>query len=79
MQQTKVPDLGSQVPSFVVKARNRQCLTDIKHYDPCASVQIDGKSFTIAWDTQTKAITYTFTDDLHFQTDNELSVGGSAG
>lgn len=32
--------------------------------------------FTIAWDTQTKAITYLFTDDRRLVTDSELGVGG---
>jgi hypothetical protein len=78
-QETHVPDLGSQAPSYVLKAqtRSQQCLTDISHHDPCASVRIDKKRFTIAWDAQTKAITYIFTADRRLLTDSELGVGGS--
>ena len=32
---------------------------------------------TIAWDQQTKEVTYLFTDDQHLVGDSELSVGGS--
>lgn len=78
-QERHVPEIGSQVPSYVLKARipSQECLTDIKRHDPCASVKIDKILFTIAWDSQTKAITYIFTDDRHLVTDSELGVGGS--
>ena len=77
-QQSHVPELGSHVPSYVLKARthSRHCLTDINHYDPCASVKLENKLFTIAWDSKTNAITYIFTDDRHLVMDSELSVGG---
>lgn len=77
-QQPKVPSLGSPVPKQVMIARRagQECLTDIKHHDPCASVEIRGMLFTIAWERQTKAITYIFTDDPRVITDSELSVGG---
>lgn len=78
-QERHVPELGSQVPSYVLKARtdSQECLTDINHRDPCASVKIGEKLFTIAWDARTKAIAYIFTDDRHLVTDSELGVGGS--
>jgi hypothetical protein len=62
----------------VLKASSddKQCLTDINHRDPCASVRIERMLFTIAWDTQTKAITYLFTEDPRLVTDSELGVGG---
>ena len=77
-QEKHVPKLGSQVPPSVLRARTytKQCLTDIRHIDPCASVRIDRMLFTIAWDTQTKTITYLFTDDRRLVTDSELGVGG---
>ena len=79
-QLTKMPKLGAQVPPQVLRARThfQQCLTDISHNDPCASVRIDKMLFTIAWDTRTKEITYLFTSDHRFLTDSELGVGGSA-
>jgi hypothetical protein len=77
-QETHVPDLGSRVPSYMLRANthSQQCLTDINHHDPCASVEIDKKRFTIAWDARTKTITYIFTEDRHFRTDSELRVNG---
>jgi len=77
-QERYVPKLGSQVPSYVWKARTRseQCPTEVNRHDPCTSVMIDDKLFTIAWDKQTKAITYLFTDDHRIVTDSELGVGG---
>jgi len=77
-QASKVPELGSQVPPRVLRARTRsqQCLTDTKHHDPCASVRIKGMLFTVAWDTHTKEITYLFTSDHRFITDSELDAGG---
>jgi len=79
-QEVKVPKLGAQVPPQVLRARthSQQCLTDINHNDPCASVRIEGMLFTIAWDTHTKEITYLFTSDHRFLTDSELGVGGGA-
>lgn len=77
-QDNLVPALGSPVPSRVLPARlpRQQCLTDLNHHDPCASVKIKGVHFTIAWSSQTKAITYVFTDDSRFVTDSELVVRG---
>src|SRR5258705_2342636 len=77
-QETLVPKLGSPVKSSVVNARSgsQQCLTDVGHHDPCASVKIDKAIFTIAWDASTKEITYLFTDDRHLVMDSELGVGG---
>jgi hypothetical protein len=73
-----MPKLGSQAPAYVMTARShpRQCLTNINHRDPCASVTIEGMLFTIAWDAQTKTITYLFTEDRLLVTDSELGVGG---
>lgn len=78
-QEGQLPKLGSQVPAYVLKARthSRQCLTDIDHHDACASVRIRKTLFTIAWDENTKAISYLFTDDHSLVTDGELGVGGS--
>jgi len=77
-QDTNVPALGSQVSPRVLKARlhAQECPTDINHRDPCASIKIKNVLFTIAWDKDTKAITYLFTDDRTFVTNSELSVGG---
>ena len=73
-----VPKLNSRVPVFVQRARtpSQECLTDVNHHDPCASVRIAKVRFTIAWDAGTKAITYIFTDDVRLIMDSELSVGG---
>jgi hypothetical protein len=73
-----VPTLGSRVPQNVVVARThaQECLTDINHHDPCASIKISNVLFTIAWDADTKAVSYLFTEDHHFRTDSELGVGG---
>jgi hypothetical protein len=74
-----VPLLGSHVPEQVIRARagDQQCLVDLDRHDPCASVKIKGILFTIAWDAETRAISYLFTDDHHFVTDSELGIGGS--
>ena len=77
--QTKyVPELGSKVPLYILKANtgSRHCLTDIAHRDPCTSLTIQKNRFTVAWDAQTKEITYLFTDDRDLIMDSELSVGG---
>lgn len=78
-EETYMPNLGFDVPGYVLKARTRaqKCITDVARHDPCASVKISGKKFIIAWDSDTKAITYIFTEDRRFLTDSELSVGGS--
>ena len=77
-QEPKVPSLGSPVPKQVIAARSRgqRCLTDIDHHDPCASVRIRRVLFTVAWDEQTKVVTYLFIADHRLVTDSELGVGG---
>jgi hypothetical protein len=69
-----MPDLGAQVPPYVLNARRgaQQCLTDLAHNDPCAIISIDGKRYTVAWDAQTRVITYVLTTDLHFLTDKDM-------
>ena len=79
-QKRYVPKLGSKVPPYILKARaaSQECLTDdTGRRDPCASVTIQKKRFTIAWDVKTNEITYLFTDDPALIMDSELSVGGS--
>jgi hypothetical protein len=77
-QDAKVPSLDSPVPKQVITARTpgQHCLTDVNHHDPCASVRIRGVLFTVAWDEQTKVVTYLFTADHRLVTDSELGVGG---
>ena len=49
-----------------------------QHYrDPCVTVNISAHRVTVAWDQQTRAVTYLFTDDQRLLGDSELSVGGS--
>jgi len=78
-QQNHVPSLGSPAPASLLAARtgSRECPTDTGHSDPCASVSISHRLFTIGWDAQTRAITYIFTDDPRIVVDSELAVGGS--
>ena len=52
------------------------CLTDVSHRDPCATVNIKRILFKIAWDRETSAVTFLFTQDHHLITDSELGVGG---
>lgn len=78
-QPKRLPKLGDSVPAYVLTTRvhGHQCLTDIKHYDPCASVKIQKKTFTIAWDATSKQVTYIFSNDTDLEDDSELGVGGS--
>jgi len=77
-QGKNLPNLDSPVPSWVVKARvkSETCLTDTNHRDPCATVRVKKMQFRIAWDKQTSAVTFLFTDDVHLITDRELGDGG---
>lgn len=78
-QQRRLPKLGDSVPSYVLTTRvhGHQCLTDTKRYDPCASVKIQKKAFTIAWDATSKQVKYIFSNDPDLEDDSELGVGGS--
>jgi hypothetical protein len=78
-QVVSLPMLGSRVSEQVIAARNgdKECLTDIDHLDPCASIKVKDVLFTIAWDADTKTVSYLFTEDHHFVTDSELGIGGS--
>jgi hypothetical protein len=78
-QAQEFPVIGAKVPAHVVgtSSGTRQCETETAQHDPCATVNIRGHRVTVAWDQQTKAVTYLFTDDRHLIGDSELSVGGS--
>lgn len=60
----------------MARTGDHECRTDVNHHDPCASIKIKNVLFTIAWDADTKAVTYLFTEDHRFIGDSELGVGG---
>lgn len=72
-----VPQLGAPVPDslFTADKHEKECRTSSDHQDPCTQVDIDGIRYTIAWDAQSKDVTYIFTDDHHILTEGGLSVG----
>jgi hypothetical protein len=78
-QLKNVPQLGSPLPASLNTAdkHEKRCHTADVHLDPCTEVEIGNVRYTIAWDEQTKAITYLFTADPHILTDNGLAVGNS--
>lgn len=78
-QLSGMPQLGSPVPDSVIAAdkHNKECETGPGHKDPCAQIEIDKIRFVVAWDAQSKAVTYIFTNDPHVVTDSQLSVGGT--
>lgn len=75
-QLNSLPQLGSTLPpTLVTGEKPKFCHTSSDHTDPCAEVAIGGVRYTIAWDEQTRAITWLFTDDHHLVTDSGLAVG----
>jgi len=75
-QLKNLPQLGSPLPSDLATAdKPKFCRTGGDHLDPCSEVEIGGVRYTIAWDEQSKAVTYLYTDDHHIVTDNGLAVG----
>lgn len=78
-QLKNLPQLGSPAPaSFFTSAKHeKECRTGADHRDPCTEVAIGGIRYTIAWDAQTKDVTYLFTDDRALVTDSGLSVGST--
>ncbi|HWO37424.1 MAG TPA: hypothetical protein VNO32_52270 [Candidatus Acidoferrum sp.] len=77
-QLVSLPVLGSRASEQVMAGNgDQQCMTDIDHHDPCASIKIKNVLFTIAWDADAKTVSYLFTEDHHFVTDSELGIGGS--
>ena len=72
-----VPTLGSKVPASVpTSSASLQCDTGKGHRDPCTKMLAKGHRLTIAWDKQTKEITYLYTEDRKLVGDSELQVGG---
>jgi hypothetical protein len=71
--------LGAPIPASLDNAdkHEKRCHTSDTQVDPCTEVKIGSIRCTIAWDEQTKAITYLFTDDRSLVTDNGLAVGNS--
>lgn len=78
-QISALPKLGAPVPATLLTTdkKEKRCRTDASREDPCMEVEIADIHYTIAWDADTKAITYLFTDDHHVVTDNGLAVGNS--
>lgn len=73
-----LPTLGTPVPDFVTAEKHtKECATGPGHKDPCAELEIDKIKYIVAWDAQTKAVTWLFTDDHRLITDTQLSVGNS--
>lgn len=74
-----LPKLGAPVPAtwMTTDKKEKRCRTDASHEDPCMEVAIADIHYTVAWDADTKVITYLFTDDHHVVTDNGLAVGNS--
>src|ERR1700735_880028 len=72
-----LPQLGAPAPTsvFAAEKHGKVCETGPGHKDPCAEIEIAKIKFTVAWDAQTKAITFIFTDDRRVVTDSQLSVG----
>jgi hypothetical protein len=77
-QVRSLPALGKPVPDFVTAEKHtRECSTGPGHKDPCAEIEIDKVKYTVAWDSQTRAVTWLFTEDHRIITDTQLSVGNS--
>lgn len=76
-QDPTLPRLGTPAPDSVLHAGKhaRECDTGPGHKDPCADFEFDKIKFTVAWDAQTKNVTFLFTDDRRVVTDSQLSVG----
>jgi hypothetical protein len=76
-QDPTLPKLGAPAPDFVLHSEkhNRVCDTGPGHKDPCAEIEVNKIRFTVAWNAQTREVTYLFTDDRHMVTDTQLSVG----
>jgi hypothetical protein len=78
-QISALPKLGTPVPASLLTTdkKEKRCRTADTHEDPCTDVKIADVHYTIAWDADSKTITYLFTDDHHVVTDNGLAVGNS--
>jgi len=78
-QLSGLPQLGAPVPDSVLNAdkHRKECETAPGHKDPCAEIQLDKVRFTVAWDAQTRDVTWIFTDDRRLLTDSQLAVGNT--
>jgi hypothetical protein len=77
-QTRSLPRLGAPVPDFVTAEKHtKECATGPGHRDPCVELEIDKVKYTVAWDAQTKAVTWLFTDDHRLVTDTQLAVGNT--
>jgi hypothetical protein len=74
-----LPALGSPAPASLITAdkHTKECRTGPNHRDPCTEIAIGKIKYVVAWDAQTKNITYIFTDSRELVTDSGLSVGGT--
>jgi len=74
-----LPALGSPVPASLITADKhaKECRTGPGHRDPCTEVHVGKIKYIVAWDAQSRNITYLFTDSRELVTDSGLSVGGT--
>lgn len=73
---SSLPVLGAPVPASLLH-HVKHCRTYDNHHDPCTEIDLDHVRYTVAWNAQTKDVTYLFTSDRNLVTSNGLSVGGT--
>jgi hypothetical protein len=73
---SSLPALGTPVPTSLLR-HVKHCRTHGDQRDPCTEIQVDHVKYTVAWNDQTKAVTYLFTNDRRLVTGTGLSVGGT--
>lgn len=74
-----LPSLGDELPPRLLKLRKEKglqlCMTHSGQLDPCVTVTSDGVEYNIAYDEESRCVTYIETYDKAFTTSRGLKIG----
>jgi hypothetical protein len=76
-QNDRLPRIGSELDRHTIAIAQKQrqiCMTSPAQLDPCFEHTYGGVKFTVAYRSDTKKVTYIFTTDDKFRTDDGLKV-----
>jgi hypothetical protein len=72
----QLPTIGMKIPNqWSKKAKVKLCVTHPAQIDPCFERSFGEVRYTLAYSSQTRRVTYLYTEDEHFRTADGLKVG----
>ncbi len=68
--------IGERLPrELTLTSYPRLCTTAPGQTDPCRTLTVKNVDYTVAWNAETRTITYIYTEDPTFKTEDNVEVG----